>query len=269
MIRQSNDCENYSVYTISFNNGNLTVDYAITPVDSPPECCVVSRSDKPHSDFMQLWRQLTPIAKRFLEFPLKNEDGNDLHIQVVKVKYISSNKYGEGYQLTVHLWNLIHSLVPLRVTTHKFYAEGVDVNHHADGTGLMTQQVLATQVANQGVTASDPVQAAVAAERNRLKELEEADQPNNAVVHRIIKQAKENGQHLSDIQAVLDIIKDEQRGEPGGQQFMQKLVEDQIQSGSNQVGANPGGNITEEQRDAAAADYMVNLLQNKYKGGRA
>lgn len=129
--------------------------------------------------------------------------------------------------------------------------------------------VLATQVVNQGVTASDPVQAAVAAERNRLKELEEADQPNNAVVHRIINQAKENGQRLSDIQAVLDIIKDEQKGEPGGQQFMQKLVEDQIQSGSNQVGANPGGNITEEQRDAAAADYMVNLLQNKYKGGRA
>lgn len=129
--------------------------------------------------------------------------------------------------------------------------------------------VLATQVVNQGVTASDPVQVAVAAERKRIKELEEADQPNNAVVHRIINQAKENGQHLSDIQAVLDIIKDEQKGEPGGQQFMQKLVEDQIQSGSNQVGANPGGNMTEEQRDAAAADYMVNLLQNKYKGGRA
>lgn len=35
--------------------------------------------------------------------------------------------------------------MPLRVTTHKFYAEGVDVNHHADGTGLMTQQVLATE----------------------------------------------------------------------------------------------------------------------------
>lgn len=130
--------------------------------------------------------------------------------------------------------------------------------------------VLATQVVNQGgVTASDPVQAAVAAERNRIKELEEADQPNNAVVHRIINQAKENGQHLSDIQAVLDIIKDEQKGEPGGQQFMEKLVEDQMQSGSNQVGANPGGNMTEQQRDAAAADYMVNLLQNKYKGGRA
>lgn len=129
--------------------------------------------------------------------------------------------------------------------------------------------VLATQVVNQGVTASDPVQVAVAAERKRIKELEEADQPNNAVVHRIINQAKENGQHLSDIQAVLDIIKDEQKGEPGGQQFMQKLVADQIQSGSNQVGANPGGNMTEEQCDAAAADYMVNLLQNKYKGGRA
>lgn len=129
--------------------------------------------------------------------------------------------------------------------------------------------VLATQVVNQGVTASDPVQAAVAAERKRIKELEEADQPNNAVVHRIINKAKENGQHLSDIQAVLDIIKEEQKGEPGGQQFMQKLVEDQIQSGSNKVGANPGGNMTEEQRDAAAADYMVNLLQNKYKGGRA
>lgn len=145
MIRQSNDCENYSVYTISFNNGNLTVDYTITPVDSPPECCVVSRSDKPHSDFMQLWHQLAPIAKRFLEFPLLNEDRKDLHVQVVKVKYINSKKFGEGYQLTVHLWNLVHSLVPLRVTTHKFYAEGVDVNHHADGTGLMTQQVLATE----------------------------------------------------------------------------------------------------------------------------
>lgn len=129
--------------------------------------------------------------------------------------------------------------------------------------------VLATQVVNQGVTASDPVQVAVAAERKRIKELEEADQPDNAVVHRIINQAKENGQHLSDIQAVLDIIKDEQKGEPGGQQFMKNLIDDQNQSGSNQVGANPGGNMTEEQRDAAAADYMVNLLQNKYKGGRA
>lgn len=145
MIRQSNDCENYSVYTISFNNGNLTVDYAITPVDNPPECCVVSRSDKPHSDFMQLWHQLDPIAKRFLEFPLQNEDGKDLHVQVVKVKYVNNKKFGEGYQLTVHLWNLVHSRVPLRVTTHKFYAEGVDVSHHADGTGLMTQQVLATE----------------------------------------------------------------------------------------------------------------------------
>lgn len=129
--------------------------------------------------------------------------------------------------------------------------------------------VLATQVVNQGVTASDPVQVAVAAERKRIKELEEADQPDNAVVHRIINQAKENGQHLSDIQTVLDIIKDEQKGEPGGQQFMKNLIDDQNQSGSNQVGANPGGNMTEEQRDAAAADYMVNLLQNKYKGGRA
>ena len=145
MIRQSNDCENYSVYTISFNNGNLTVDYAITPVDNPPECCVVSRSDKPHSDFMQLWHQLDPIAKRFLEFPLQNEDGKDLHVQVVKVKYVNNKKFGEGYQLTVHLWNLVHSRVPLRVITHKFYAEGVDVSHHADGTGLMTQQVLATE----------------------------------------------------------------------------------------------------------------------------
>ena len=145
MIRQSNDCENYSVYTISFNNGNLTVDYAITPVDSPPECCVVSRSDKPHSDFMQLWHQLTPIAKRFLEFPLLNEDRKDLHVQVVKVKYINSKKFGEGYQLTVHLWNLIHSLVPLRVITHKFYALGVDINHRSDGTGLTTQQVLDTE----------------------------------------------------------------------------------------------------------------------------
>ena len=154
-------------------------------------------------------------------------------------------------------------------------AVGIKVGDDAQAAPAAPQNaapsnVLATQVVNQGgVTASDPVQAAVAAERNRIKELEEADQPNNAVVHRIINQAKENGQHLSDIQAVLDIIKDEQKGEPGGQQFMQKLVEDQMQSGSNQVGANPGGNMTEQQRDAAAADYMVNLLQNKYKGGRA
>lgn len=154
-------------------------------------------------------------------------------------------------------------------------AVGIKVGDDAQAAPAAPQNaapsnVLATQVVNQGgVTATDPVQAAVAAERNRIKELEEADQPNNAVVHRVINQAKENGQHLSDIQAVLDIIKDEQKGEPGGQQFMEKLVEDQMQSGSNQVGANPGGNMTEQQRDAAAADYMVNLLQNKYKGGRA
>lgn len=129
--------------------------------------------------------------------------------------------------------------------------------------------VLAMEVVNKGgVTASEPVQAAVAAERQRIKELEEADQPENTLVHRIINQAKENGQKLSDIQAVLDIIKDEQKGDPSGQEFMKGLVKDQLESNSNQVGASPAGNLTEEQRDAAKADYMVSLLENKYKGGR-
>ena len=129
--------------------------------------------------------------------------------------------------------------------------------------------VLAMEVVNKGgVTASEPVQAAVAAERQRIKELEEADQPENTLVHRIINQAKENGQKLSDIQAVLDIIKDEQKGDPSGQEFMKGLVKDQLESNINQVGASPAGNLTEEQRDAAKADYMVSLLENKYKGGR-
>ncbi len=146
MIRQSKECENYSIFAIGYNNGTVSISYEIRPIDAPSEQCIVNRSDKPHKDFIVLWQQLVQIAKRFLEFPLLNAAGEPLQIQIVKVKYIDSNKYGEGYQLTVNLWNLCYANLPLRLTTHKFYQKGVDVKTGYDGEYL-TQMIEPTEKA--------------------------------------------------------------------------------------------------------------------------
>lgn len=118
--------------------------------------------------------------------------------------------------------------------------------------------------AQEPVNAADAVAAAVAAERQRINDLDAADDVNNALLHKIINNAKAKGQTLADIQDVLDIVTDEQKNPSAGAQFMQNLVDDQKQSGINNVNAQPDNGMTEEQVEAMRQERMVKAMQKLF-----
>ena len=69
---------------------------------------------------------------------------------------------------------------------------------------------------------------------------------------------------MADIQDVLDIVTDEQKNPSAGAQFMQNLVDDQKQSGINNVNAQPDNGMTEEQVEAMRQERMVKAMQKLF-----
>lgn len=82
----------YDVKFVEYKGGNIKVSYTVTPLNSHEEASIISRIDKPHEDFMRAWMELPEIARRLLEFPLANEDGEELGIMVTKVNFLTSKK---------------------------------------------------------------------------------------------------------------------------------------------------------------------------------
>lgn len=125
--------EAYEVKFILAKGGNIKVRYAVNPVGAEPEESIVSRHDKPHEDFRDLWAQLTRVARRMLEFPLKNEAGQELQLSIIKVNFVGNKDFGNGMQLVVLLNNFRNFADPLQVVTRKFYETPVeyykDENH--------------------------------------------------------------------------------------------------------------------------------------------
>ena len=113
--------EAYEVKYIQSKGGNTKVRYAVKPVGAEPEENIVSRHDKPHDDFRNLWAQLTRVARRMLEFPLKNEAGQELQLSIIKVNFVGHKDFGNGMQLVVLLNNFRNFADPLQVVTRKFY----------------------------------------------------------------------------------------------------------------------------------------------------
>lgn len=89
----------YDVKFVEYKGGNIKVSYTVTPLNSHEEASIISRIDKPHEDFMRAWMELPEIARRLLEFPLANEDGEELGIMVTKVNFLTSKNFGRGMQL--------------------------------------------------------------------------------------------------------------------------------------------------------------------------
>jgi len=61
-----------------------------------------------------------------LEFPLANEDGEELGIMVTKVNFLTSKNFGRGMQLVALLLGFKNCKQPLQVVTQKFYENAVD-----------------------------------------------------------------------------------------------------------------------------------------------
>nr|DAL11029.1 MAG TPA_asm: hypothetical protein [Caudoviricetes sp.] len=145
-MKAINSYEHYEVKSVEYNGG-LIVNYEVIPAGASAETCIVSRTDKPHEDFIKLWLEVHKVATKMLEFPLENAEGTSMRLQVVKIKFLKSSKYGDGIQLVVQLWGLLYSLLPLRITTHKYYQMGVDRNHDAQGTYFETQKLSSQEMA--------------------------------------------------------------------------------------------------------------------------
>lgn len=113
--------DHYEVNFIVAKGGVIKIRYSVSPTGAAPEENIISRGDRPHEDFRKVWDKLPGIARRMLEMPLENAEGQELKIQIVKVNFPEHNDFGEGLQLVVLLSGFSTFRKPLQVTTHKYY----------------------------------------------------------------------------------------------------------------------------------------------------
>lgn len=112
---------------------------------------------------------------------------------------------------------------------------------------------------------------AVNAERARMGALDALDD-GSTQVHKIIMHAKETGQTADDVKFFVDTAKESgvqekpgDKANQAGQQFMAKLIEDNMHSGVNDV---KGGNVDNAGSDAAEREQFLEALNKAVKGGR-
>lgn len=132
----------YDVKFVEYKGGNIKVSYTVTPLNSHEEASIISRIDKPHEDFMRAWMELPEIARRLLEFPLANEDGEELGIMVTKVNFLTSKNFGRGMQLVALLLGFKNCKQPLQVVTQKFYENAVDHSKRYTDEPFPLQQLM-------------------------------------------------------------------------------------------------------------------------------
>lgn len=116
-----------------------------------------------------------------------------------------------------------------------------------------------------GITAEQ----AVAAERQRVADLEALDSGDNAAVSAIINTAKRDGRTANDVKAYIDAVKNVPAATAAAQNVVADMVKDSKDSGVDGVGAIPADkddNAAEKAADAAAMDYMVSVINNKFGG---
>lgn len=138
--------EHYEVKFILAKGGNIKIRYSVAPSGAAPEENIVSRGDKPHEDFRRVWGKLPDIARRMLEMPLENEDGEELNIQIVKVNFPEHNDFGRGMQLVVLLSGFSTFKKPLQVTTHKYYSQAPEYIDLPSGRAIHCQELLPDEI---------------------------------------------------------------------------------------------------------------------------
>lgn len=138
--------EHYEVKFIAAKGGAIKIRYSVSPTGAAPEENIISRGDRPHEDFRNVWYKLPDIARRMLELPLENAEGQELKIQVVKVNFPEHNDFGEGLQLVVLLSGFSTFKKPLQVTTHKYYRHAPEYLESPSGQNMPCQELLPDEI---------------------------------------------------------------------------------------------------------------------------
>lgn len=131
------------------------------------------------------------------------------------------------------------------------------------------KQSAAAAVPAQADNVENAVQAAVAAERQRIADLEALDGGDNAAVTAIINAAKKDGKQAADVQPYIDAVKAAAPAANTAQTYVANMVADNKGSGVDKIGAG-GGNeeAATKAADDAAIARMAETMNKKYGGAK-
>lgn len=136
------EMEKYEVYSIKRKDGAMTIDYSVMPQDGPPESCCVTRSERPHPDFVEAFKPLQQMARRFIEIPLVNPLNNKgLMVAVKQVRFKRHKDFGTGITITVEVSVLNLSDKGIKITSPTFYEAAPDCKFDAKGDYVPQQEL--------------------------------------------------------------------------------------------------------------------------------
>lgn len=126
---------------------------------------------------------------------------------------------------------------------------------------------VATPVSPQPTDNSAAIEAAVAAERQRIVDLEALDSGDNAAVKAIINQAKADGKTVAEIQPYIDAVKTVPAAQNAAQRTVADMIADNKDSGADGIASGATDDAALEKAvDAKAMDNMVEIMNKKFGG---
>lgn len=142
------------------------------------------------------------------------------------------------------------------------FADQTSVSAPAQNAAVPAAQVTATS-AEQAVT------DAVAAERQRVADLEALDSGENPCVTAIINRAKADGKTVAEVQPYIDAVKSVPAVQNAAQQAVADMIDDSKTSGAEGI---TGGAVDEaaleKAADAKAMENMVKAMNKKFGGAK-
>lgn len=126
---------------------------------------------------------------------------------------------------------------------------------------------VATPVSPQPTDNSAAIEAAVAAERQRIVDLEALDNGDNAAVKAIINQAKADGKTVAEVQPYIDAVKTVPAAQNAAQRAVADMIADNKDSGADGIASGATDDAAlEKAADAKAMDNMVEIMNKKFGG---
>lgn len=126
---------------------------------------------------------------------------------------------------------------------------------------------VATPVSPQPTDNSAAIEAAVAAERQRIVNLEALDSGDNAAVKAIINQAKADGKTVAEVQPYIDAVKTVPAAQNAAQRAVADMIADNKDSGADGIASGATDDAAlEKAADAKAMDNMVEIMNKKFGG---
>lgn len=126
---------------------------------------------------------------------------------------------------------------------------------------------VATPVSPQPTDNSAAIEAAVAAERQRIVDLEALDSGDNAAVKAIINQAKADGKTVAEVQPYIDAVKTVPAAQNAAQRTVADMIADNKDSGADGIASGATDDAAlEKAADAKAMDNMVEIMNKKFGG---